>query len=174
MNSSGEAFEKWARENGIKGTSARLAWQAAIKYITSRPTTNTRMDAAEFKKDNPKTLVDRLRGIYPVPVPGQYKTEPILHVAAREIERLREEVYGLKQDNLSLYERDNHHMLDISRLEDMVAGKMKLVGFRCRSAGDGVDDWSFMPIRFLSQEHPDMVYELLYTNIDNKKPAEAG
>ena len=89
MNSSREAFEKWAGEIGITETSAWLAWQAGIKYIISRPTTNTRMDTAEFKKDNPETLVDRLRGIYPVPVLGQYKTEPILHEAAREIERLR-------------------------------------------------------------------------------------
>ena len=94
-----EAFERWASENGITETSAWLAWQAAIKYVTSRPTTNTRMDTVEFKKDNPKTLVDRLRGIYPVPVHGQYKTEPILHEAAREIERLREELKEIRTAN---------------------------------------------------------------------------
>ena len=96
MNSSREAFEKWAGEIGITETSAWLAWQAGIKYIMSRPTTNTRMDTAEFKKDNPETLVDRLLGIYPVPVLGQYKTEPILHEAAREIERLRGELELLR------------------------------------------------------------------------------
>lgn len=79
------------------------AWQAGIEYITSRPTTNTRLDAAEFKKDNPETIVDRLRGIYPVPVPGQYKTAPVQHEAAREIERLRKDAqrYQYLRENLN-------------------------------------------------------------------------
>jgi hypothetical protein len=56
---------------------------------------NGKFNKAEFRKDNPETIVDRLRGIYPVPVPGQYKTAPVQHEAAREIERLREEVKRL-------------------------------------------------------------------------------
>lgn len=79
--------DKWAASQG---------WQAGIKYITSRPTTtmeNGTLDKAAMRKDNPETLVDRLNGIYPVPgVPGQYKPSPINLEAAREIERLREEL----------------------------------------------------------------------------------
>jgi hypothetical protein len=41
--------------------------------------------------DNPETLVDRLRGIYPNATPP-YATSPLQQEAAREIERLRKDV----------------------------------------------------------------------------------
>jgi hypothetical protein len=77
----------------------QMAWKAFQYRYTIRPTStmeNGKFNKAEFGKDDPETIVDRLRGIYPVPVPGQYKTAPIQHEAAREVERLREEVYQLK------------------------------------------------------------------------------
>lgn len=87
-----EAFEEWAGGNLMYGGdkwAASQGWQAGIKYVTSRPTTNTRLDKAEFKTDNPETIVDRLRGIYPVPgVPGVYRSSPVQHEAARRIEYL--------------------------------------------------------------------------------------
>ena len=60
------------------------------------------MNRLKDEVDEPETIVDRLRGIYVNKV-GEYpsaeppyKTSPIMHEAAREIERLREEVASMK------------------------------------------------------------------------------
>lgn len=81
-------------------------WCAFLYRNDIRPTTTMKngvLDKAEFGKDDPGTLVDRLRGIYPVPVPGRYRTAPIQHEAAREIERLRKDAqrYQYLRENLN-------------------------------------------------------------------------
>ena len=51
------------------------------------------MKSIKDAADDPSTLVDRLRGVYPIYYPNSgptYKSPPIQHEAAREIERLRE------------------------------------------------------------------------------------
>ena len=66
------------------------AWESFQHAFTVRPTTNTRLNAAEFMKDEPETIVDRLNGIFPTADPP-YKMTPLHYEAAREIERLRSE-----------------------------------------------------------------------------------
>lgn len=49
-------------------------------------------DMDRLMAPDPETIVDRLRGIYTknkIPIAGQYKTSPLHHEAANEIERLR-------------------------------------------------------------------------------------
>ena len=74
----------------------QLMWQAFQHAFTVRPTTNTRLNSAEFMKDNPETIVDRLNGIFPTADPP-YKMSPLHYEAAREIERLREEIVRLNE-----------------------------------------------------------------------------
>ena len=177
MNSSREAFDKWAGEIGITEPSAWLAWQAGIKHILSRPTTNTRMDTAEFKKDNPETLVDRLRGIYPVPVLGQYKTEPILHEAAREIERLRKDEADLIHDNSNLYASLQGEMnarlvaeKEIERLRESVGVLRELRDSLFQAAVIWDGSKGVEGIAEYNLDYPSGT--ILY--VINKKPAEAG
>lgn len=68
--------------------SLQMAWMSFQHAFTVRPTTNTRLNAAEFMKDEPETIVDRLNGIFPTANPP-YKMTPLHYEAAREIERLR-------------------------------------------------------------------------------------
>ena len=74
----------------------QFAWRAFQHAFTIRPTTNTRLNSAEFMKDNPETIVDRLNGIFPTADPP-YKMSPLHYEAAREIERLREEIVRLNE-----------------------------------------------------------------------------
>ena len=58
------------------------------------------MKSIKDAADDPSTLVDRLRGVYPIYYPNNgptYKSPPIQHEAAREIERLREEIVRLNE-----------------------------------------------------------------------------
>ena len=98
-----EHFKQWAMKhyphlrqddadngNGIyfQDRTIQSAWQSFQHAFTVRPTTNTRLNAAEFMKDEPETIVDRLNGIFPTADPP-YKMTPLHYEAAREIERLR-------------------------------------------------------------------------------------
>ena len=68
--------------------SLQMAWMAFQHAFTVRPTTDTRLNSAEFMKDDPATIVDRLNGVFPTADPP-YKMSPLHYEAAREIERLR-------------------------------------------------------------------------------------
>ena len=77
----------------------QIAWRAFQYRYTIRPTTtmaNSTFNKEEFRKDDPATIVDRLRGIYNVPVEGQYKPSVINLEAARRIEALQAEVKSLE------------------------------------------------------------------------------
>jgi hypothetical protein len=75
----------------------QMAWKAFQYRYTIRPTStmeNGKFNKAEFRKDNAETIVDRLRGIYPQ-IDPPYRTSLVMQEAAREIERLREQVKRL-------------------------------------------------------------------------------
>ena len=120
-----EYFKQWAahecptlRQDGVENNgrfvfdSYRLQqmWKAFQYGGDVRPTTtmeNGQLNKEELRRDNPETLVNRLRGIYPVPgVPGQYKTAPIQHEAARRIEELEAELRELEADFKETNNRD--------------------------------------------------------------------
>jgi hypothetical protein len=102
-----EYFKQWAADHypytdSLDGEEVRgmflfkehklqIAWRAFQYALTIRPTTtmeNGTLNKAEFRKDDPTTIVDRLRGIYPnIDLP--YPTSLVMQEAAREIERLR-------------------------------------------------------------------------------------
>jgi hypothetical protein len=73
-------------------------------------------------KADTSDIVDNLRGIYPG-IADAYPVTPLMMKAADEIDRLRETVRMLEQDNSNLYERDRYHMIEISRLEMDLSNK---------------------------------------------------
>ena len=90
---------------------SQLAWLAFQHAFTVRPTTDSRLNSAEFMKDNPATIVDRLNGIFPTADPP-YKMSPLHYEAAREIERLRGQVEVLTEastDALKLIRRTDEY-----------------------------------------------------------------
>lgn len=64
------------------------AWQASPKTRPTEKGSITKVQLAELMKPDPKTIVDRLRGIYPGAA-SAYAVTPLQLEAAGEIERLR-------------------------------------------------------------------------------------
>ena len=133
----------------------QLMWQAFQHAFTVRPTTNTRLNSAEFMKDNPATIVDRLNGIFPTADPP-YKMTPLHYEAAREIERLR----GMLGGATPLYDKYGQWWVLKGEYSDHDV-------FACKQCAD-IFRVSIYGVP-LPEECPTCA-----ANAINKKPAEAG